>query len=110
MKHILIFVLALGLFSGFCMPTRVHADCPDYKIVCQDDSCHGPYGTCWRWKDVMCVPCHDDNANVCIPHRGPKCVWFSSTFDNLALIFLCKKLDIPDKYCVVCFPPPACVK
>ena len=110
MKKIVVLVAAMGFFLGFCEVTYVHADCPDYKIVCQDNSCHGSYGTCWHWRKFMCVPCHDNNASVCNSHRGPKCVWFSSTFDNLALIFLCKKIGLPDKYCVVCSPPPPCVK
>ncbi len=110
MKKIFVVIAAMGFLWGFCEVTCVYADCPDYKIVCQDNSCHGSYGTCWSWRKFMCVPCHDNNANVCIPHGGAKCVWFSSAFDNLALIFLCKKVGVPDKYCVVCLPPPPCVR
>ncbi len=110
MKRMFMIAVSAGLPFGFFDAAPVNADCSDYKIVCQDGTCHGPYGTCWHWKKLMCVPCHDNNASVCDGHVGPKCLWFSSAFDDIALAFLCKYLHIPNKYCVVCLPPPACVK
>lgn len=110
MKKVLIIIVTMGLLFGFFEATCAYADCSDYKIVCQDQTCHGWYGTCWSLKHFMCVPCKDDNANVCNDHGGPKCVWFSSAIEDIVLVYLCRYLHIPDRYCVVCKPPPECIK
>lgn len=96
--------------TGLIISGTAFADCGEYTIVCQDETCHGPYGMCWSWKKFMCVPCHDNNASVCNSHGGPKCVWCSSSFTDIVLVFLCKYVHLPDSYCVVCNPPPSCVK
>ncbi|MBM4271117.1 MAG: hypothetical protein FJ139_03010 [Deltaproteobacteria bacterium] len=109
MKKMLMLVVTIGLLFGFCEATSA-LSCPDYKIVCQDVTCHGWYGTCWSWKHMFCVPCQDNNASVCDVHGGPKCVWFSSALTDIAVAYLCKYLHVPDRYCVVCMPPPECLR
>ena len=47
MKKVLMIMVTMGLLFGFFEATCAYADCPDYKIVCQDQTCHGWYGTCW---------------------------------------------------------------
>jgi len=110
MKKISMLILTMGLLFGFFEATCVYAFCPDYKIVCQDQTCRGPYSMCWSWKDFICVPCHDNNASVCNNNGGPKCVWLSNAIEDIVLAYLCRYVHIPDSYCVVCKPPPACVK
>ncbi len=110
MKKISVLVVATILIFGFCEVTSAHVSCPDYKIVCQDNSCHGSYGTCWSWKDLMCLPCQDNNASVCNDHGGFKCVWFSSYITDLTVACICKKIGLPNDRCVVCLPPPPCVE
>ena len=100
MKKLLL-IVALGLFSVFPGANDAFADCPDYKLRCVDGSWHGPYGTCWKWSDFMCVPC-EDHGSVCNAHGGPKCLWFSSAIEEVALAIACRYLHIPNDMCVIC--------
>jgi len=102
MRKTFVILAALGLFVS--LGGIAFADCPDYKIVCKDGTSHGWYGTCWSWGDFMCVPCHD-NSSVCDGHGGPDCIWFKSTFTNLLLDFICKKLHMAK--CIICYTLPA---
>ena len=104
MRKTFVILAALGLFVSLGGGIAF-ADCPDYKIVCKDGTSHGWYGTCWSWGDWMCEPCSSDNQSVCDDHGGPDCIWFKSTFANLLLDLICKKLHMAK--CVICYTLPA---
>lgn len=101
MKKALLPIVAAVLLLACQVPREAFADCPDYKLRCQDGSWHGPWGTCWKWSDFMCVPCQD-HGTTCDDHGGPQCVWLSSSMADIALAYLCKYLHIPNDKCVVC--------
>jgi len=106
MKKIFVIVAAIALFFGFCEVTYVHAECPDFKVVCQDNSCHGWYGTCWDWWKMGCVPCNKDKVmSVCNDHKGFKCVKFRSF---LYEPIVCNILNINVDLCMGCILPTGC--
>jgi hypothetical protein len=106
MKKISMLAALMALFFAFCGATYVHADCPDFKIVCQDDSCHGWYGTCWSWLHMSCVPCNPErDRQVCDNHKGIKCVKFR-VFVYEPIV--CNMLNIASDLCRMCILPTGC--
>ena len=106
MKKISVLVVAMALFFGFCGVTYVHAECPDFKVVCQDNSCHGWYGTCWDWWKMGCVPCNRDKVmSVCDNHKGFKCVKLR-VFIYAPIV--CNILNINVDLCMGCILPTGC--
>ena len=101
MKKLLFAVFIVGLLTVFYGVDNTFADCPDYKLTCQDGTTFGPWGTCWSWHDFMCLPC-TDHGDVCSGHGGPKCLWFSSWIEELVLAAICAKAQIPKDKCIVC--------
>lgn len=108
MKKVFCIAVATVCFAVFCNVNPLYANitCPDYTIYCEDGTAHGPYGTCWHTKQLMCLPCSDNNASVCENHRGPKCILFSSDVTDLVVVYLCHYLHIPTDKCFVCATKP----
>lgn len=101
MRRTATLLVAVGLFVGFLgTPAILSASCPDYGIICSDNTCHGWYGDCWSWKDLSCVPCSDP-GNVC-GDAVPKCVSFKGGVFNIIFKIWCDVIHLPSANCEVC--------
>lgn len=101
MKKTTLLLVVVGLFAGFLgTPAILSASCPDYGIICNDNTCHGWYGNCWSWKHMMCTPCSDP-GDIC-GDAGPKCVTFKDSALNIVIAIWCKYCHIPIATCGLC--------
>ncbi len=106
MRKIAVLVAAMTLFLGICEVPYVRAECPNFKVVCKDNTCYGWYGTCWSWVQWGCVPCSNvDYNSICVNHKGWKCVKVSNP---IYATVVCDLLQLPSDICFSCGLPTRC--